>query len=32
MATPKNSYMENPKHELTGYKIEEGKYKQVVYT
>ena len=32
MATPKYSYMENPKHDLTGFKIEEGKYKDVVYT
>ena len=32
MATPKYSYMENPKHDLTGFKIEDGKYKDVVYT
>ena len=32
MATPKYSYMENPKHDLTGFKIEEGIYQDVVYT
>ena len=32
MAIPKYTYMENPKHDLTGFKIEEGKYKDVVYT
>ena len=30
MATPKYSYMENPKHDLTGFKIEEGKYNQII--
>ena len=24
--------MENPKHDLTGFKIDDGKYKDVVYT
>ena len=32
MATPKYSYQENPSNELTGFKIEEGKYKDVIYT
>jgi len=32
MAIPKYTYMENPKHDLTGFKIEDGKYKDVVYT
>ena len=32
MATPKYSYQENPTNELTGFKIEEGTYKDVIYT
>ena len=32
MATPKYSYQENPSSDLTGFKIEEGKYKDVIYT
>ena len=32
MAIPKYSYQENPKNQLTGFKIEEGKYKDVIYT
>ena len=32
MATPKYSYQENPTNELTGFKIEDGKYKDVIYT
>ena len=32
MATPKYSYQENPSNDLTGFKIEEGKYKDVIYT
>ena len=32
MAIPKYTYMENPKHDLTGFKIEEGIYQDVVYT
>ena len=32
MATPKYSYQENPSNELTGFKIEEGVYKDVIYT
>ena len=32
MATPKYSYQENPSNELTGFKIEDGKYKDVIYT
>ena len=32
MAFPKYTYMENPKHDLTGFKIEEGIYQDVVYT
>ena len=29
MATPKYSYQENPSSDLTGFKIEDGKYKDV---
>jgi len=32
MAIPKYSYQENPSNELTGFKIEEGNYKDVIYT
>ena len=32
MAIPKYTSMENPKHDLTGFKIEEGIYQDVVYT
>ena len=32
MATPKYSYQENPTSDLTGFKIEEGNYKDVIYT
>tara|TARA_Y100001973_G_C4906832_1_gene189932 strand:+ start:59 stop:367 length:309 start_codon:yes stop_codon:yes gene_type:complete len=32
MATPKYSYQENPTSDLTGFKIEEGTYKDVIYT
>ena len=32
MAIPKYSYQENPKNQLTGFKIEEGTYKNVIYT
>ena len=32
MAIPKYTYMENPTHDLTGFKIEEGIYQDVVYT
>ena len=32
MATPKYSYQENPSNDLTGFKIEEGNYKDVIYT
>ena len=32
MATPKYSYQENPSNDLTGFKIEEGVYKDVIYT
>jgi len=32
MATPKYSYQENPTSDLTGFKIEEGVYKDVIYT
>ena len=32
MATPKYSYQENPTSNLTGFKIEDGKYKDVIYT
>ena len=32
MATPKYSYQENPSSDLTGFKIEDGKYKDVIYT
>ena len=32
MAIPKYSYQENPKNQLTGFKIEEGTYKDVIYT
>ena len=30
MATPKYSYQENPTSDLTGFKIEEGVYKDVI--
>ena len=32
MAIPKYTYMEYPKHDLTGFKIEDGTYKDVIYT
>ena len=32
MAIPKYSYQQNPMNELTGFKIEEGEYKDVIYT
>ena len=32
MATPKYSYQQNPSNELTGFKIDEGIYKDVIYT
>ena len=32
METPKYSYQENPTSDLTGFKIEEGVYKDVIYT
>ena len=32
MATPKYSYQENATSDLTGFKIEEGVYKDVIYT
>ena len=32
MAIPKYSYQQNPQNELTGFKIEEGTYKDVIYT
>ena len=32
MAIPKYSYQENPSNDLTGFKIEEGNYKDVIYT
>ena len=32
MATPKYSYQQNPSSDLTGFKIEEGTYKDVIYT
>tara|TARA_B100001093_G_C26361923_1_gene814878 strand:- start:329 stop:631 length:303 start_codon:yes stop_codon:yes gene_type:complete len=32
MATPKYSYQQNPQNQLTGFKIEEGTYKDVIYT
>ena len=32
MAIPKYSYQQNPTNELTGFKIEEGEYKDVIYT
>ena len=32
MAIPKYSYQENPSSDLTGFKIEEGNYKDVIYT
>ena len=32
MATPKYSYQENPTSDLTGFKIEDGTYKDVIYT
>lgn len=32
MAIPKYSYQENPQNQLTGFKIEEGTYKDVIYT
>jgi len=32
MAIPKYSYQQNPTNKLTGFKIEEGHYKNVIYT
>jgi len=32
MAVPKYSYQQNPSNELTGFKIEDGTYKDVIYT
>ena len=32
MGIPKYSYQQNPTNELTGFKIEEGEYKDVIYT
>ena len=32
MAIPKYSYQENPQSDLTGFKIEEGTYKDVIWT
>ena len=32
MATPKYSYQQNPTNELTGFKIEDGNYKDVICT
>jgi len=32
MAVPKYSYQQNPQNQLTGFKIEEGTYKDVIYT
>ena len=32
MEIPKYSYQQNPTNELTGFKIEEGHYKNVIYT
>ena len=32
MAIPKYSYQQNPQNKLTGFKIEEGNYKDVIYT
>ena len=32
MAIPKYSYQQNPQNQLTGFKIEEGNYKDVKYT
>ena len=32
MAIPKYSYQQNPSNKLTGFKIEEGNYKDVIYT
>ena len=32
MAIPKYSYQQNPQNQLTGFKIEEGNYKDVIYT
>jgi len=32
MAIPKYSYQQNPQNQLTGFKIEEGTYKDVIYT
>ena len=32
MAIPKYSYQQNPSNDLTGFKIEEGNYKDVIYT
>ena len=32
MTTPKYIYQENPTSDLTGFKIEDGTYKDVIYT
>tara|TARA_B100001057_G_scaffold449408_1_gene490542 strand:- start:5960 stop:6247 length:288 start_codon:yes stop_codon:yes gene_type:complete len=32
MTIPKYTYMQNPQSDLTGFKIEEGTYKDVVWT
>ena len=32
METPNYTYMENPKSDLTGFRITDGVYKDVVYT
>jgi len=32
METPNYTYMENPKSDLTGFRITDGMYKDVVYT
>ena len=32
MATPKYNYVENPNMDMTGFKIEDGTYKDVIYT
>ena len=32
MVTPRYSYQQNPSSDLTGFKIEEGNYKGVIYT
>tara|TARA_Y100001937_G_scaffold121391_1_gene180096 strand:+ start:625 stop:915 length:291 start_codon:yes stop_codon:yes gene_type:complete len=32
MAIPKYNYVENPNMDMTGFKIEDGTYKDVIYT